>query len=181
MAAGAINVLKEVAVEVGRAGAKKGLEGLKEGKPFKEVLKNGFETAKESAFKELDKILSPESQQKLTESSEKLENIQDKVESETETVEANPAEEIKGTNEVTEKVNDVAKEIMEEKEPGFLSEIIEGLQEFKEVLKEIQEVQDKLKELGVSPDMLSMLNAEALEIDEMNDLEEEEEEGEGTE
>ena len=47
------------------------------------------------------------------------------------------------------------------------------MQEFKEVLTQIQEVQGKLKELGVSPDLLTMLNAEALEIDEKDDLDEE--------
>ncbi len=176
MAAGIIEGLKVAAKEVGRETAKMGLEGLKEGKSFKEVLRGGMETAKETTFKELDKLLSPESQGKLDESKEKIDEIQDKVENNTEKVEANPAEEIKDANEVTEKVNDIAKEIMENKDPSFLSEIKEGLQEFKEVLNQLQEVQEKLKELGVTPDMMSMLNAEALEIDEMDDLEE----GEGT-
>lgn len=178
MVAGIIEGLKVAAKEVGRVTAKTGLEGLKEGKPFKEILKDGLDTAKETTFKELDKLLTPENQEKLVESSEQIDKIQDKVENNPETVEANPAEEINGTNKVTENVNEVAKEILEDKEPGFLSEIKGGLQEFKDLLTQIQEVQEKLKEMGVSPDVLSMLNAEAMEIDEMDDVEEE---GEGTE
>lgn len=166
---GAVNTLKEV--------ARGGLSDLKEGKSFSEVLKGGFETAKESSFKELDKILSPEIQNEITESSEKLDAVQQKVELDTEAVKENPTEEIKAVNEVTENVNEVAKEINENLEPNFLSEIKDGLEKFKEILTQIQEVQDKLKELGVSPDLLTMLNAEALEIDEMDDLEE----GEGSE
>jgi predicted phage tail protein len=166
------------ALEIVGKGLEKGTEILKEGGDFEQAMKGGFEATKETALKEWDKILSPENQQKLTESSEKLDDIQDKLQNESETVEANPAEEIKGTNDVAENLNDVAKEINEKSEPGFLSGIKEGLQEFKEVLKEIQEVQDKLKELGVNPDLFTMLSAEALEIDEMEDLEEE---GEGTE
>ena len=177
MAAGIIEGLKVAATEIGRATAKTGLEGLKEGKPFKEVLKGGLETAKETTFKELDKLLSPESQEKLVQSGEKIDKIQDKIEDNPETVEANPTEEIKVTNQVTENVNEVAKEINENVEPSLLSEMKEGLQEFKDVLTQLKEVQDKLKELGVSPDLLTMLNADALELDELDDIEE----GEGTE
>ncbi|WP_034890418.1 hypothetical protein [Gillisia sp. Hel_I_29] len=181
-----INTLKEAGEKIAKDGIKKGVEGLKEGQGFKEALKGSFDTAKETAFSELDKILSTENQTKVNDATQKVDGIQDKLEREPEKVEANPSEEIKGINEVTENVNDVAKDIKEDKtqeltenaDPSYLSEIKNNLQEFKEVLKEVQEVQEKLKELGVNPDMLSMLNAEAMEIDEMEDLEEE---GEGTE
>lgn len=175
MAAGIIEGLKGAATEIGRATAKIGLEGLKEGRSFKEVLKGGLETAKETTFKELDKLLSPESQEKLIQSGEKIDKIQDKIENNPETVEANPKEEIIGTNEVTENVNEVAKEINEKLEPNLFSEMKEGLQEFKDILTQLKEVQDKLKEIGIGPNLLTMLNAEALDIDEMDDLEEGEE------
>lgn len=174
MAAGAVIKLIEIAQEVGKTVSNKGLEGLKEGKSFKEALKGGFESGKETAFKEFDKLLSLESQQKLIESSEKLNDIQDKIENDTPIVEANLAEEVKGLNEVTENVNEVAKDLeLNSKEASFLSEIKGGLQEFKEVLDQIQEVQKKLIELGISPDLLHMLSEEATEIEEMEDIEEE--------
>lgn len=168
---------KEIGEKVIKEVLKKGLDDIKEGKNLSEVLKGGFETAKESTFKELDKVLSPESQNELAESAEKLDAVDQKVELDPESVKENSTEEVKIVNEVTDNVNEVAKEINENLEPSLLLEIKEGLQEFKELLTQIQEVQDKLKELGVSSDLLTMLNAEAFEIDEMDDLEE----GEGAE
>jgi hypothetical protein len=163
----------EIGEKVLKEGLKKGLEGLKEGKGFSESLKGGFETAKESAFKELDKVLSPESQNGLTESAKKLDAVDQEIAKDPESVKENPTDEVKDVNEVTKNVNEAAKEISEKIEPSLLSEIKGGLQEFKEVLTQIQKVQDKLKELGVSPDLLTMLNAEAHEIDEKDDLDEE--------
>jgi len=163
----------EIGEKVLKEGLKIGLDGLKEGKGFSESLKGGFETAKESAFKELDKVLSPESQNGLTESAKKLDAVDQEITKDPESIKENPTDKINDVNEVTENVNEAAKEISEKIEPSLLSEIKEGLQEFKEVLKQIQEVQGKLKELGVNPDLLAMLNAEAHEIDEKDDLEEE--------
>ncbi|QAA80851.1 hypothetical protein EI546_03505 [Aequorivita sp. H23M31] len=172
-----IAAAKEIGEKVLKETGHRTLNDIKAGKNISEVLKGSIETAKESAFKELDKVLSPESQNELTESAQKLDAVQQKVELDSEAVIENPTEEVKEVNEVTENVNEVAKEISEKLESSFLSEIKDGLEKFKEVLTQIQEIQDKLKELGVSPDLLTMLNAEALEIDEMDDLEE----GEGAE
>lgn len=163
-------VFKEVGKKILIDGLGGSIEKLKEGQSIPEALKEGLDVAKESAFKELDKYLSPETQKDLSESKNKLDSVQEQIETESEKVKENPAEVVDETNEVVDKVNEAAKELnLENKEASFLSEIKEGLQEFKDILDQIQEVQDKLKELGVSPDLLSMLNAEANEIDEMDE------------
>lgn len=161
---------KEVGKKILIDGLGGSIEKLKEGQSIPEALKEGLDVAKETAFKELDKYLSPETQKDLSESKNKLDSVQEQIETESEKVKENPAEVVDETNEVVDKVNEAAKELnLENKEASFLSEIKEGLQEFKDILDQIQEVQDKLKELGVSPDLLSMLNAEANEIDEMDE------------
>lgn len=161
---------KEVGKKILIDGLGGSIEKLKEGQSIPEALKEGLDVAKETAFKELDKYLSPETQKDLSESKDKLDSVQEQIETESEKVKENPAEVVDETNEVVDKVNEAAKELnLENKEASFLSEIKEGLQEFKDILDQIQEVQDKLKELGVSPDLLSMLNAEANEIDEMDE------------
>ncbi|MBO3097824.1 hypothetical protein [Gelidibacter pelagius] len=173
----ALEKIIKPAIEIGKKGLKEGLDGLKEGKGFSESLKGGFETVKESAFKELDKFLSPESQNELTESAKKLDTVDQTITKYPESVKENPAEEVKDVNDVTKNVNKVSNQINENFEPSFLSDIKKGLEDFKAVLTQIQEVQDKLKELGVSPDLLTMLSAEAMDIEEMDELEE----GEGSE
>lgn len=163
-------VFKEVGKKILIDGLGGSIEKLKEGQSIPEALKEGLDVAKETAFKELDKYLSPETQKDLSESKNKLDSVQEQIETESEKVKENPAEVVDETNEVVDKVNEAAKELnLENKEASFLSEIKEGLQEFKDILDQIQEVQDKLKELDVSPDLLSMLNAEANEIDEMDE------------
>lgn len=139
-----------------KEGLKKGVEGLKEGKSFSEALKGGFETAKETGFKELDKFLSPENQQKIAENSEKLDNIQENIEFEPQTIQDNPKETVNEFKEIDNNLSDVSKELHSKSE---LTEIKEGLHEFNEILEQLKEVQDKLKELGidVNSELLSML------------------------
>src|SRR5690606_35643194 len=118
---------KEIGGKVLKETAHRTLNDIKAGKNVSEVLKGSIETAKESAFKNLDKVLSPESQNELTESAKKLDAVDQKIAKDPESVAENPTEEVKDVNEVTENVNEAAKEIGEKLAPGLLSEVNEGL------------------------------------------------------
>lgn len=166
--------LKKMAETTLKEGLNKGIEGLKEGKSFSEALKGGFETLKETGFKEINNFLSPENAEKLNESSEKLNEIQDKIEFEPQNFSENQNEIVSDFTEATENINEVAKDLNENlQEKGVTQEIKEMLNEFKDILDQVKEIQDKFKDMGINPDMLSMLNFDISEID---NIEEEDEE-----
>src|SRR5690554_2841156 len=170
--------MKKMAETTIKEGLKKGIDGLKEGKGLSESLKGGFDTMKETGFKEINNFLSPENAEKLKESSEKLNEIQDKIEFEPQNFAESQTEIVGDFNNATENINDISTDLNETlvekgvlEEKGLTQEIKETLNEFKDILDQVKEIQDKLKELGVNPDMLSMLNSDASEIDDMEDAE----------
>ncbi|UOE37765.1 hypothetical protein [Chryseobacterium oryzae] len=162
--------LKKAAETTIKEGLKKGIEGYKDGKDLRESLKGGFDAMKETGFKEINNFLSPENAEKLNESSEKLNEIQDKIEFEPQNFSENQTEIVSNFNETKENINEVAKDLNENlNEKGLTQEIKETLNEFKDILNQVKEIQEKLKDLGISPDMLSMLNSDTSEIDDMED------------
>src|SRR5690554_1316255 len=164
--------MKKIAETTIKEGLKKGLEGLRDGKSFSEALKGSIDTMKETGFKEINNFLSPENAEKLNESSEKLNEIQDKIEFEPQNFAESQTEIVGDFNNATENINAVSTDLNEKlvekgvlEEKGLTQEIKETLTEFKDILDQVKEIQDKLKELGVSPDLLTMLNSDASEIE----------------
>lgn len=161
----------ESAIKEGlKEGLKKGLEGLKEGKGLSESLKGGFDAMKETGFNEINNFLSSENAEKLNESSETLNEIQDKIEFEPQNFADNQTEIVGDFNNATETINEVSTDLNEAlKEKAFTEEIKEALNDFKDILDQVKEIQGKLKELGISPELLSMLNSDSSEIEEMEE------------
>lgn len=162
--------LKEAGETAMKEGLKKGLEGLKEGKGLSESLKGGFDAMKETGFNEINNFLSSENAEKLNESSETLNEIQDKIEFEPQNFADNQTEIVGDFNNATETINEVSTDLNEAlKEKAFTEEIKEALNDFKDILDQVKEIQGKLKELGISPELLSKLNSDSSEIEEMEE------------
>lgn len=160
--------LKEAGETAMKEGLKKGLEGLKEGKGLSESLKGGFDAMKETGFNEINNFLSSENAEKLNESSETLNEIQDKIEFEPQNFADNQTEIVGDFNNATETINEVSTDLNEAlEEKAFTDEIKEALNNFKDILDQVKEIQGKLKELGISPELLSKLNSDSSEIEEM--------------
>jgi|SRR5690606_279634 len=75
-----LEIAKEIGEKIVKEGLKTAVDKLKEGVNPKEALKEGWETLKESSFKELDKFLSPESAEKLEDLGKEVDKIQDSIE-----------------------------------------------------------------------------------------------------
>lgn len=163
-------VLKKMAETTVKEGLKKGLDGLKDGKSFSESLKGGFDKMKETGFKEIEKFLTPENAEKLNDVSNELNELQEKIEFSPEEVVENQNEALNQLNKATNEINEVAKDLNENLgDEGLSDEIKLELDKFKDILDQVKEIQEKLKEIGISPDLLSMLNDSANEIDEMEE------------
>jgi len=170
-----LDTVLKVGTEIGKEVGGKAVESLKNGANLKEVIAEAKDVLKESTLNSLEKLFSPEQTENFNELKEQTDNLQDKIEQAPDKVSQNQDLYVQESNNLVKEANQLSDEVKNNiSNEGIIpNEIKDGLNEFKEVLDQLKEIQDKLKDLGISPDLLSILNTEAGDIFEEEQLTEE--------